>query len=561
MSASLASNTGVIDSPRRRPDNTGFRFGAHVLPLRTHPRLGRSVMAGESEGVHAELRREKARLKLLLELTGQAVSNRELRDLIRSVMTSIRSAIDSDRVCIFLESPTGGVLDVYALESPSEAGSFKEGTPVPLAGTITSHVLRTGKPWVGTREQASAVFPGQLLLAEQFSAGCLLPLSGRNRVVGTLGLVRTEHNPYSPDEIGFLTLVSSQIALAVENGLAYEEIKRLKEQLQIENHLLQDELVQRSNYEEIIGDSSSLEKVLMAIEKVASTDSTVLITGETGTGKELVAHAIHRRSHRSSRPLIKVNLAAVPKELIASELFGHEKGAFTGAMQQRIGRFEAANGGTLFLDEIAELSPEMQVSLLRVLQEKEFERVGGNRTIKADVRVIAATNRELERQVAEGRFRSDLYYRLNVFPIEVPPLRERRDDIPVLVDYFAARVAARMGKRIRQIEKRSLAAMQGYWWPGNIRELQNIIERCVILSEGEVLRLEPGMLLSKTEETESPKIEASETRGAKGEIEAVLRQTRGRVYGPGGAAARLGVPASTLEYRIRSLKINKHQFR
>jgi formate hydrogenlyase transcriptional activator len=256
-----------------------------------------------------------------------------------------------------------------------------------------------------------------------------------------------------------------------------------------------------------------------------------------------------------------VNCAALPSELIASELFGHEKGAFTGALQQRIGRFEAANGGTIFLDEIGELTPEMQIALLRVLQEKEFERVGGNRTIRTDVRVIAATNRNLEREVAEGRFRMDLYYRLNVFPVHVPALRERSDDIPILVDYFAARLSGRMGKRIRQIEKRTLETMQQYAWPGNIRELQNVIERGVILAEGEVFRLEPGTLMPESQNTTVTAAAPNHRDQQRMEIEAVLRETRGRISGPDGAAMRLGVPASTLESRIRVLKINKHQFK
>jgi len=341
----------------------------------------------------------------------------------------------------------------------------------------------------------------------------------------------------------------------VPNVLDYEETWRLKEQLQVENRLLQDEIIERAHYKEIIGSSTALQNVLAIIEKVASTDSTVLITGETGTGKELVAHAIHHRSPRSGRALIKVNCAALPAELIASELFGHEKGAFTGAMQQRIGRFEAASGGTIFLDEIGELSPEMQIALLRVLQEKEFERVGGNKPIRTDVRVIAATNKDLQREVAEGRFRMDLYYRLAVFPIHVPPLRERTDDIPVLADYLTVRLASRMGKRIRQIETQSLEAMQAYWWPGNVRELQNVIERCVILAEGDDLRLEPGMLI-----TETLPATLGKCSQMKAKIEAMLRETRGRVAGPRGAAARLGVPVSTLESRIRTLKIDKHQF-
>jgi len=311
---------------------------------------------------------------------------------------------------------------------------------------------------------------------------------------------------------------------------------------------------------QIVGNSPSLKRVLELVDKVAPFESTVLLLGETGTGKELIANAIHRGSPRRDRTFVRVNCAALPAELIASELFGHERGAFTGAMQQRIGRFEAANGGTIFLDEIAELGPEIQVSLLRVLQEKEFERVGGNRTIKTDVRVIAATNKDLWREVSEGRFRMDLFYRLNVFPLNIPPLRERVHDIPVLIDYFAARFAARMGKKLSRIEKQSLSAMQQYSWPGNIRELQNVVERCVILADGEVLRVEPGMLMQE------PAFAATATNvtldsDRKSQIEAMLRETRGKVYGPCGAAARLGLPATTLDSQLRALSINKHQFK
>jgi transcriptional regulator with GAF, ATPase, and Fis domain len=317
-------------------------------------------------------------------------------------------------------------------------------------------------------------------------------------------------------------------------------------------------------FEEIVGVSPALNAVLARVAKVAPTDSTVLVTGETGTGKELIARAIHKRSRRSSRAFVGVNCAAVPRDLIASELFGHEKGAFTGATQRRLGRFELAEGGTIFLDEIGELPPETQVALLRVLQEREFERVGGNAIIRAEVRVIAATNRDLEAAVAEGTFRSDLYYRLNVFPIEIPPLRERKEDITLLVEYFIDRYARKAGRTIRRMNKRSLELLQAYPWPGNIRELQNVIERSVIVCESENFSVDESWLSRQPQAAESKgraelslKVAAQE----KEMIESALKESGGRVYGPLGAATRLGIPRSTLESKIRSLKINKNHFK
>jgi len=320
-------------------------------------------------------------------------------------------------------------------------------------------------------------------------------------------------------------------------------------------------------FEEIVGTSASLKTVLSRISKVAPSDSTVLITGETGTGKELVARAIHRRSRRCGRAFVSVNCAAIPRDLIASELFGHEKGAFTGAMQRRLGRFEMADGGTIFLDEVGELSPDTQVALLRVLQEREFERVGGGQPIHVDVRVIAATNRDLEAGVANGTFRQDLFYRLDVFPIEVPPLRERKDDVLMLVEYFVQRYATRAGKNIRLIEKRTLDLLQCYGWPGNIRELQNVIERSVILSSADVLSVEESWL-SNGKSSPASRLEASSSQGRPVErrsereiIEAALSAARGRVSGRSGAAAKLGIPPSTLDHRIKALEIDKTQFK
>ena len=342
-----------------------------------------------------------------------------------------------------------------------------------------------------------------------------------------------------------------------------DERKRAEDRLQHENVALREEIDKASMFEEIIGTSAPLKAVLSRISKVAPSDSTVLITGETGTGKELVARAIHRRSGRASHAFVGVNCAAIPRELIASELFGHEKGAFTGATQQRSGRFELANGGTLFLDEVGELPAETQIALLRVLQEHEFERVGGTRRIHADVRVIAATNRDLQAAIGAGSFRSDLFYRLNVFPIEIPPLRARREDIILLVEYFIDRYARKAGKEIRRLNKRTLELLQSYPWPGNIRELQNVIERSVILCETEIFSIDESWLSRQPSATDQKPLDFSEKLAAQEKeiIEAALRESRGQVFGPSGAAARLGMPRSTLESKIRSLKINKNRFK
>ncbi len=343
---------------------------------------------------------------------------------------------------------------------------------------------------------------------------------------------------------------------------AFEEIKTLKDQLYKENIALREEIDKVSMFEDIVGTSPALQAVLSRVSKVAPTDSTVLVTGETGTGKELVARAIHKRSHRSSRAFVSVNCAAIPRDLIASELFGHEKGAFTGATQQRLGRFELAEGGTIFLDEVGELPAVTQITLLRVLQEHEFERVGGSRSIHADVRVIAATNRDLQAAIAGGTFRSDLFYRLNVFPIEIPSLRERREDIPLLVEYFIDRYGRKAGKSFQAVNKKSFDLLQSYPWPGNIRELQNVIERSVIVCETENFSVDESWLSRRPVENEA-QVELYEKLAAQEKvmIESALRECGGRVSGPSGAASRLGIPGSTLESKIKSLKIDKNRFK
>jgi formate hydrogenlyase transcriptional activator len=340
-----------------------------------------------------------------------------------------------------------------------------------------------------------------------------------------------------------------------------DDRKKSEERLQQENVALREEIDKASMFEEIVGASPALTMVLSRVSKVASSDSTVLITGETGTGKELVARAIHRRSPRSSRAFVAVNCAAIPRELIASELFGHERGAFTGAIQRRPGRFELAEGGTLFLDEVGELPPETQVALLRVLQEREFERVGGTQRIQVDVRIIAATNRDLSAAIEGAGFREDLFYRLNVFPLEVPPLRERTDDIPLLVRYFIERYARKAGKSIRRVNKRALERLQSYPWPGNVRELQNVIERSVILCDADEFTVDESWLSTKPVLDSRLKLSSSVAAHEKAIVEEALRATGGRVFGPSGAAARLGIPRSTLESKIRALNINKSRFR
>jgi formate hydrogenlyase transcriptional activator len=508
---------------------------------------------------HEEGERERAHLKLLLELASQVVSGVELRDLLRTALKSIRWLISSDEGCVFLNRQGNGELEIYASDFSGGVTNRLEGTAVPIEGTVAGRVFQTGNAWAGTREQALALLPpcDPVLLVEGPKVSCMVPMPGRSRILGTLGLVRRENHPYDQDELDSLAQVSKQLAIAVENVLLHEENRELKKRLIQENVYVDGETNREAGFEEVIGNSEVLRRALRDVELVASTGSTVLICGETGTGKEMIARAIHKLSPRQQKPFVKLNCAAIPTGLLEGELFGHEKGAFTGAATQRIGRFEVADGGTIFLDEVSEIPLELQTKLLRVLQEREFERLGSNRTIRTDARLIAATNRDLSQMVKDQKFRSDLFYRLNVFPIRVPSLRERVQDIHLLVRHFIQHFARRMNKVIDTIPSETMSALAGYSWPGNIRELQNLIERAVILTSGPVLCVPLDDLKNRTG-PDSAKFEfqtVAETERAL--ILATLKKTKWVIAGPNGAAERLGMNRSTLQFRMNKLGIVK----
>jgi formate hydrogenlyase transcriptional activator len=440
---------------------------------------------------------------------------------------------------------------------PAPLSEVRPLVPYPAADT---HDDRSGEPY-GCDDllQKQGWYRHEFHLAKNgVRSYAAVPLVMRGQVLGVAVFIRIQQRGFPPGELAILKDVSRALSIATANALANEEIRKLREQVEAENISLREQLGQAPWFEEILAHSAELKRVLDTVEQVATTDATVLITGETGTGKELIARAIHRRSSRARGPLVKVNCAAIPNTLLASELFGHERGAFSGAVERRKGRFEQAHGGTLFLDEIGELSQEMQVLLLRVLQEREFERLGGTHTLQVDVRLVAATNRDLAADVRAGRFRSDLYYRLNVFPVHVPPLRERTEDIPPLVAHFAEKYGQQFGRKISRIERKTLDLLQAYRWAGNVRELENAIERAVILSRNGVLSFDAGMLPANSWATVARDPGEREEREA---IETALSASRGRISGENGAAKKVGIPASTLEFRIKKLGIDKLRYR
>ena len=438
----------------------------------------------------------------------------------------------------------------------------------PFAGTGTEHVRSTGRAFLCRQLGEAETFAEDERLRQLGVATYVrAPMWVRDRFVGSIAFSRSAlhprgaSEPFTEEDRDFLEAVARPIAASVAHALAYEEIARLKTLLENENTALREDLDRAALFGDVVGASPAIRRVLAQVEKVAPTDSTVLITGETGTGKELIARAIHRGSPRAERALVKVNVAALPTPLVSAELFGHERGAFTGAFQRRLGRFELAARGTLFLDEIGELPLETQSALLRVLQDGEFERVGGSQTLRTSARVVAATNRDLHDDVERGAFRRDLFYRLNVFPIEVPPLRERPEDIPILVEYFASLHGRRLGKKVRRVEPASLERLVSYAWPGNIRELENVVERAIILGEEETLSIDEGLLgrpRAKGPAAEAPRSLRDAERGA---VKEALAASGGRIAGAGGAAARLGIPPSTLDSLIARLGVDKAAFR
>jgi len=503
-----------------------------------------------------QLALERDRLRTLLEINNAVVGCLATRQLFQAISASLRRTFGLDYASLLLYDAEARALRLQMLDFPDSSGHIRENAVIGLDDSIAGLVFRTREPRVFfSMDDARVVSPqtAEILSREGLRSVCCLPLITPAAVLGTLNLGSRQENFFTEQDLQFFSQAAGQVAIALDNSLSYKRIEELNARLAEEKVYLEDEIRTDNRFEEIVGQSRALRALLKQVETVAPTDSTVLIYGETGTGKELLARAIHDLSARRQGTFVKLNCAAIPTGLLESEMFGHEKGAFTGAIAQRIGRFELAHRGTMFMDEVGEIPLELQTKLLRVLQEREFERLGSSRTIKTDARLVAATNRNLETMVAERQFRADLYYRLNVFPLTVPPLRERREDIPLLVRYFVQQYARRMNKRITSIPSESMHALARYDWPGNIRELQNFIERAVIVSPAAALQAPVRELLRRST-TSAPAVTlAAAERDA---ILKALRDSGGRVGGEQGAAARLGMKRTTLQAKMRKLGID-----
>jgi formate hydrogenlyase transcriptional activator len=512
------------------------------------------------------------RYRALLTVSEAIVAQRDLSALFQELAGSLRQVMRFDALALVLHEAATSSMRLHVLET-SEPAPHQSALVFPVEDDPAGLVWQNQQPLITSSVTELRRWPKFLERVQPsgVQSFCWLPLTTAQRRLGTLVFLSKQPSVYDTADVGFLQLVANQVAVAIDNALAFQEIAALKDQLAKENAYLEEEARTEHNFGEIVGSSAALRQVLKQVETVAPTGSTVLIRGETGTGKELIARALHDLSPRRERTFVKLNCAAIPTGLLESELFGHEKGAFTGAISQKIGRFELAHHGTLFLDEVGDIPPELQPKLLRVLQEQEFERLGSTKTIRVDVRLVAATNRDLAAMVADGRFRSDLYFRLNVFPLVLPPLRERRDDIPPLVRHFTQRFARRMGRRIETIPSAVMEALVRYPWPGNIRELQNVIERAVILSPGSSLQVPLGDLNKdeggrmKDEEDKAPLppssfvLHPSKTLAdaEREHILGALRETGWVVGGPKGAAARLGMKRSMLYWKMKKLGISR----
>ena len=502
----------------------------------------------------AGLTRSNESLRLLLGVGRSILSSLDLELVLRSVASSVRSALRCDVASVVLIEPDGEHGRVFVLDFPDSRGFAREGKLIPVAGSALEEIFRTGLP--GDLSRTGASDPGRAMAeAEGLSTGWGFPLVGRGRALGVLSVARRGPDGFEDHELDLLGQISGQVAIALDNALAYREIAELRDRLAEEKLYLEDEIRSEMSFDEIVGRSVALRRVLKEVETVAPTGSTVLIHGETGSGKELIARAIHERSARSGKTFVKLNCAAIPTGLLESELFGHQRGAFTGAIADRVGRFELAQRGTIFLDEIGEVPLELQPKLLRVIQEREFERIGSSRTLRTDARLLAATNRDLAAMVDEGTFRADLFYRLNVFPIHVPALRERPEDIPLLVRHFVQQLGRRMKKRVETIPAETMATLTQYAWPGNIRELQNLIERAMILTPGPVLRVPLDDLRASLPAGASAARPRTLVEAEREHVLSALEESSWVLGGANGAAVRLGMNRSTLQFRMKKLGI------
>ncbi len=555
----LAAAEGRWEEEGWRLRKDGSRFWADVVITASHDKDG--TLLGFTKVTRDITEGKRAREAFLLEVTNALVSNLDIRQLLSAIASCVRQVKPFDYATLALYDAPTKQLRMQVLTSPAgdEPDGAGEEPPVSLGDSPAGWAYTTRKPLL-LKGQSGEKWPFEVppqFADQSLRSGCWIPLIGREGVIGTLNVFSRRAGNFTDDDVNMLSQIAGQVAIALGNALAFRHISELRDQLAEQKQYLEDELKTEFNFEEIVGHSKPIRRVLKQIETVAPTDSTVLILGETGTGKELLARAVHNLSLRRQHSFVRVNCASIPAGLLESELFGHEKGAFTGAIATRVGRLELAHQGTIFLDEVGDIPLELQPKLLRALQEREFERLGSTRTITSDVRIVAATNRDLGKLVALGQFRSDLFYRLNVFPVTVPPLRQRREDIPLLVQYFLSKFSQRMKKNIASVPPQGMKALCNYSWPGNIRELEHVIERAVILSPGPELKV-PAFEPVSAENAPSTSSALEDIERA--HIIRVLREAKGKIGGPGGAAERLGMNRTTLNSRLQKLKISRKQF-